>query len=262
MAKTVKPGKLRGNTYPNAVTPDPDDYTLSIIGGMSYSLRDLAQLVVKSGITTQSEDQLVGDFRLIMEKGIEMGLQGNNISLDYITMRFGVKGVFNSANEIFSRPKHEVTAILGVGQVVRDAMRETLVENLGPGQNLAQMDTFINKGNGEVNLRVTAGQVLEIKGVNLKVGGDHPNVGVFLQEEPSEGKQAIKVSVILVNEPKHLMFMVPDSLVEGRNYRVTIVSQQGASSSAKSLKEPRSSVSDRLLKCKLKGGDSESPGEI
>ena len=41
MAKKVKPGKLRGNTVPNSLTADENDYTLNIIGGMSYSLEGL-----------------------------------------------------------------------------------------------------------------------------------------------------------------------------------------------------------------------------
>ena len=167
MAKKVKPGKLRGNTNPNNLTADENDYTLSIIGGMTYTLDDLAQLVVNSGITTQRKEQLLEDFLLVAEKGVEMGLQGNNINFDLFTLRFGVKGVFNSANEPFTRPKQEVTASMSVGPDVRKAMLETMVENMGPAQHYAQMDTIINTVNGEVNKSLTSGQVLEVKGVNL-----------------------------------------------------------------------------------------------
>uniref|UniRef100_UPI002729CDB5 hypothetical protein n=1 Tax=uncultured Parabacteroides sp. TaxID=512312 RepID=UPI002729CDB5 len=75
MAKTVKPGKLRGNTVPNSLTADKNDYTLTIIGGMSYGLNDLCQLVVKDGVTTQSVEELMRNFRLVAEKGIDMALQ-------------------------------------------------------------------------------------------------------------------------------------------------------------------------------------------
>lgn len=262
MAKTVKPGKLRGYTYPNAVTPDPNDYTLSIIGGMSYSLQNLAQLVVKAGITTLREEQLVDGFRLIAEKGIEMALQGNNVSFDYFTLRCGVKGVFNSANEVFARPKHEVTASLSVSADVRQAMQETLVENLGPGQNFAQMDTIVNKGNGEVNLSLSPGEPLEVRGVNLSVLGDDPTVGIYLQEEPAAGKQPVKVTNLLINEPKRLLFMVPKGLVEGRYYRLTHVTQAGRSRNGMLLKEPRTEFSSLVLACKLLGEESESPDEV
>lgn len=249
MAKKVKPGMLRGNTYENKLTADQNDYTLSIIGGMSYGLSDLAQLVVKSGVTTKREDELIADFRLIAEKGIEMGLMGNNINYEYFTFRPGVKGVFNSPNEPFTRPKHEVTAILTPGPELLDAMKQTSVTNMGPAQHYAQMDTMTNTVNGEVNLSLTGGQVLDIKGVNLSVLGDNPSVGIYLQEEGKTEADRIKVSILLTNEPKHLMFMVPPTVVKDKDYRIVHISQAGAnkSKSGTLLKEPRVELS-MLLK--------------
>lgn len=245
MAKNVKPGMLRGNTNENKLTADKNDYTLNIIGGMSYGLNELAQLVVKSGVTTLREDQLVDGFRLIADKGIEMGLQGNNVSYEYFTLHFGVKGVFNSPNEPFTRPKHEVTAIMSVGTEVQAAMKQTNVTNMGPSQHFAQMDTFTNTVNGEVNLSVTGGQVLDIKGVNLSVLGDAPSVGLYLQEEGKTEADRIKVDILLTNEPKHLMFMVPVTIIKDKNYQVVHVSQAGASKSKSGtlLKEPRTELS-------------------
>lgn len=49
MAKKVKPGKLRGNTTPNLLPP----------------VQDLEE-----------------SFRMVLEKGIEMSLMGNNVSLE------------------------------------------------------------------------------------------------------------------------------------------------------------------------------------
>lgn len=245
MAKKVKPGMLRGNTNENKLTADKNDYTLSIIGGMSYGLSDLAQLVVKSGVTAKREDELIDDFRLIAEKGIEMGLMGNNINYEYFTFRPGVKGVFNSPNEPFTRPKHEVTAIFAAGPELLEAMKQTNVTNMGPSQHFAQMDTIINTVNGETNLSITAGQVVEIKGVNLSVLGDNPSVGIYLQENGADESARIKVTTLLNNEPKRLMFMVPSVVAKDKSYQIVHVSQAGASKSKSGtlLKEPRTELS-------------------
>lgn len=249
MAKNVKPGKLRGNTYPNKLTKDENDSTLNIIGGMSYGLSDLAQLLVKSGITLLREDQLVDGFRLMAEKGIEMGLMGNNINFEYFTLRFGVKGVFDTPNEPFTRPKHEVTAYMSVGTDVQKAMKETLVENMGPAQNFAQMETFTNTVNGEVNKTVTSGQVLDVRGVNLSIKGDDPSVGIYLQKEGDTDEKRIKVTLLLANEPKHLMFMVPTGLTNGSIYRMVHISQAGSgTATARMLKTPRINFSNITLK--------------
>lgn len=263
MAKKVKPGKLRGNTNPNNLTADENDYTLSIIGGMTYTLDDLAQLVVNSGITTQRKEQLLEDFLLVAEKGVEMGLQGNNINFDLFTLRFGVKGVFNSANEPFTRPKHEVTASMSVGPDVRKAMLETMVENMGPAQHYAQMDTIINTVNGEVNKSLTSGQVLEVKGVNLALKGDDESVGIYIQEVGAADDTRIKATVVLNNEPKRLMFMVPGGLTLGSMYQLVHITQSGAgSNSALLLKLPRIEFSSKQLKCTDGTPDSgvERPG--
>ncbi|WP_304248217.1 DUF4469 domain-containing protein [Parabacteroides gordonii] len=249
MAKKVKPGKLRGNTYPNKLTKEENDSTLNIIGGMSYGLNDLAQLLVKSGITLLREDQLVDSFRLMAEKGIEMGLMGNNINFEYFTLRFGVKGVFDTPNEPFTRPKHEVMAYMNVGSEVQAAMKETLVENMGPAQNYAQMETFINTVNGEVNKTVTSGQVLDIRGVNLSVKGDDPAVGIYLQKVGDSDDKRIKVALLLTNEPKHLMLMVPAGLINGSMYRLVHISQAGSgTATARLLKESRINFSNITLK--------------
>lgn len=249
MAKKVKPGKLRGNTYPNKLTADENDSTLNIIGGMSYGLNDLAQLVVKAGITLLREDQLVDGFRLIADKGIEMGLMGNNVNYEYFTLRFGVRGVFDTPNEPFRRPKHEVAAYMSVGPDVQAAMKETIVENMGPAQNYAQLETFTNTVNSEVNKTVTSGQVLDIRGVNLSVKGDDPSVGIYFQKEGDDDNKRIKVTLLLLNEPKHLMLMVPAGLTGGAQYRLVHISQAGSgTSSTQLLKEPRINFSSITLK--------------
>lgn len=259
MAKKVKPGKLRGNTYPNKLTKEEHDSTLNIIGGMSYGLSDLAQLLVKSGITLLREDQLVDGFRLMAEKGIEMGLMGNNINFEYFMLRFGVRGVFDTPNEPFTRPKHEVAAYMNVGPDVLAAMKETLVENMGPAQNYAQMETFTNTVNNEVNLSVTPGQVLDIRGVNLSVKGDDPSVGVFFRKEGDADDKRIKVALLLINEPKHLMLMVPAGLVNGSQYRLVHISQAGSGgSTTQLLKTPRTNFSGITLKAT--DGTPETPG--
>lgn len=260
MAKKVKPGKLRGNTVPNKLTADENDWTLNLLGGMSYSLPDLAQLVVQSGITTLTVEQLVDAFRKIMEKGIEMTLMGNNISFEYFLMRIAAKGRFDSANEPFTRPKHSLTAVLSPGSIILDALKETLVENMGPAQHFAMMDTIINTVNGETNFSLTPGQVLEIKGVNLSILGDHPDVGIYLQEVGAADSARIKATTLLNNEPKRLMFMVPSSVAVGKNYQIVHISQAGASKSKNGnwLKEPRT---EHSISLKATDGTTGGGGE-
>ena len=147
-------------------------------------------------------------------------------------------------------------------------MEETIVENMGPAQHYAQMDTIINTVNGEVNLSVTSGQVLEVKGVNLSLKGDDATVGIYLQEVGAADSTRIKVATLLNNEPKRLMFMVPAGLVKDKMYQLVHITQAGASTSAgQFLKMPRIAFSNTQLKCTdgtpiSSGGEEERPGEL
>lgn len=131
---------------------------------------------------------------------------------------------------------------------------------MGPAQHFAMMDTIINTVNGETNVSLTPGQVLEIKGVNLSILGDHPDVGIYLQEEGAADSTRIKATTLLNNEPKRLMFMVPSAVAVGKNYQIVHISQAGASKSKNGnlLKEPRT---ERSISLKATDGTTGGGGD-
>lgn len=75
---------------------------------------------------------------------------------------------------------------------------------------------------------VTSAQVLEVKGVNLPIKGDDPSVGIYLQQVGEPDNTRIKATVILNNEPKRLMFMVPGGLVINEMYQLVHITQASA----------------------------------
>ena len=249
MAKKVKPGKLRGNTTPNLLTDDPNDFILQLIGGMKYSLADIVQLVLLDGATVKTAQDLEESFRMVMEKGIEMSLMGNNVSLDYIQMRASVSGVFNSSTEPFSRPKHQVTPVLTAGQAYLEAAHNTLVDNMGPAQNNLIAE-IVNRTTKQVNTDITAGGVLELHGKGLKVVGSEEYAAyVYLINADTDTIAAsVPADDLLTNTPTQVMFQVPAKLEAGKKYRVKIITQ-ASSDRSKLLKQPRMILSDITLTC-------------
>ncbi len=249
MAKKVKPGKLRGKTAPNYLTENPNDFTLQLEGGMKYSLADIVQLVLLDGATVKTAQDLEESFRMVMEKGIEMSLMGNNVSLEYIQMRASVSGVFDSSTEPFSRPKHEVNPVLTAGQAYLDAAHQTLVDNMGPAQNniIAQV---VNRATGKVNEDITPGGVLELHGKGMKVTGseEYPAHVYLIDASTNTIAGNISEPALLANTPSHLMFQVPTGLEKGKQYYVKIVTQ-ASGNNGRLLKEPRMIVSDIRLTC-------------
>ena len=249
MAKKVKPGKLRGNTTPNLLTEDPNDFILQLIGGMKYDLSDIIQLVLLDGATVKTAQDLEESFRMVMEKGIEMSLMGNNVSLEYIQMRASVSGVFDSSTESFSRPKHEVNPVIVAGESYLEAAHQTLVENMGPAQNNIIAEV-VNRSTKQVNTDITAGGVLELHGKGLKVVGSEEYAAyVYLINADTDTIAAsVPADDLLTNTPTQVMFQVPAKLEAGKKYRVKIITQ-ASSDRSKLLKQPRMILSDITLTC-------------
>ena len=249
MAKKVKPGKLRGNTTPNLLTEDPNDFILQLIGGMKYDLSDIIQLVLLDGATVKTAQDLEESFRMVMEKGIEMSLMGNNVSLEYIQMRASVSGVFNSSTETFTRPKHEVNPVLTAGQAYLDAAHNTLVENMGPAQNNI-ISEVVNRTTKQVNKDISSGGVLELHGKGLKVTGSemYPAHVYICDAATGTITKNISEEDLLTNLPTQVMFQVPAGLEAGKMYIVKI-STQATGNAGKLLKAPRLIISDIQLTC-------------
>ena len=250
MAKKVKPGKLRGNTRPNELTPDPNDFTLQLIGGMKYSLADIVQLVIRDGATTKTAQDLEESFRLVMAKAIEESLMGNNVSLEYLQMRASVSGVFNSSTETFTRPKHEVNPVITAGEAYLEAAHQTLVENMGPMRNNI-IAHIVNRSTRKINSDISCGGVLEVQGKGLKVGGNDEYKGMVYICDAEKGNIVVSIpeADLLVNTPTEIMFQVPTGLETEKKYIVKISTLVGAGTSGQLLKQPRLIVSDIQLTC-------------
>lgn len=246
MAKKVKPGKLRGNTTPNYLTKDANDYILQLEGGMAYSLHDIIQLVLLDGASSKTEQDLEESFRMVMQKGIEMSLMGNNVSLDYVQMRASVSGVFNSNTETFIRPKHEVNPVIVAGESYLEAAHTTLVENMGPMQNNI-ISKVLNHKSKKVNEDVSVGCVIEINGKGLKVvGSEEYQVRVmFMDASTNTVAAAVAEEDLLTNLPTQLMLQVPEGLEVGKKYTIKISTLY--SNSSHLLKDPRMISSDIKL---------------
>lgn len=63
MAKKVKPGKLRGNTTPNLLTENPNDYTRQLEVGKCYIVKISTQATGTSGKPLKEPRIILSDVR-------------------------------------------------------------------------------------------------------------------------------------------------------------------------------------------------------
>jgi len=96
-----------------------------------------------------------------------------------------------------------------------------------------------------------------IGGLNLKLRGDDPSIGVYLTPT-TEGAAPMKAPVVIANSPSQVIVQMP-TLADGQ-YTVSLTTQYSAGS--RNIKEPRTYTFPILLTVGEGGGDSESPDEI
>jgi hypothetical protein len=106
----------------------------------------------------------------------------------------------------------------------------------------------VDETTGQTDSAVTAGGLLDIYGLGLKVSADLRHMaeaGVFF-EAPDLTR--IRAKAIAVNEPRRLKVIAPSSLVPGTAYELLVVTQSSAAGSSSLLKNPREVRSDFTLK--------------
>jgi hypothetical protein len=95
-----------------------------------------------------------------------------------------------------------------------------------------------------VNDLLTPNRNLRIKGYKLKLAGDNPAVGVCFVNQATSERVKVEASEIVTNNPAELIIVTP-VLVAG-TYSLEVASQFSGSSNSL-LKEPRTSVLDKVL---------------
>ena len=108
-----------------------------------------------------------------------------------------------------------------------------------------------------INGQLSSGGALVLGGVNLKIQGDDPSIGVYLTPT-TEGAAPMKAPVVIANSPSQVIVQMP-TLADGQ-YTVSLTTQYSGS---RNVKEPRTYTFPIILIVgEGGGGDSESPDEI
>jgi multidrug efflux pump subunit AcrA (membrane-fusion protein) len=98
---------------------------------------------------------------------------------------------------------------------------------------------------GKVNEILTPGGMVNIKGSRIRIGGDNPDVGLFLINQDTQEKIQIPASAIGMNAPSKVMFVAPADLAAG-TYLMSVVTQF-IGNTAKLLKAPRTITFNHIL---------------
>lgn len=249
MIRKVKAGTAIGYTQPNFLTEDPNSYTLMLRGNTSRSLDDIISIFLRQSNLNLTHEQARESFINVLATAHDEVLRGNTVSLEYLSIRTAVSGVFNDPTETYDPKKHNLKVVYTPGEEVRSAIKRTAVRNMGRAVN-NEIGNITNRVTGNVNMDVTPGGPIEIVGSNIKVGSGELDSGkiFFLDEESNTIAANVLEKDLLLNIPSKLLFVAPANLVPGKQYRIKI-STYKARGNQKTLRNQRLLESDVVLTC-------------
>jgi hypothetical protein len=174
---------------------------------------------------------------------VEFGLGYNSLCVD---------GVFIGDHATWDPKKNKLVLTTTPSADVREAIKNVVIEVLGMAQSGLFVNTLTDVTTEEVNTCITPGGGVNLSGVKIKIVGDEPGVGLYLDEVNTSAEVTIPKAAILINDPSKITFIVPADLPAG-DYKLKIVTQY--STNQVLLKEPRTYVFDYILACNTGKGN-------
>lgn len=163
--------------------------------------------------------------RIIMKLTLN-GMRVNNGLFSAVATPKGEGG------SMWKTPDNKLNIKITQGTAWRDKIRETNVTVIGNKADVMYIDNVTS--NNEEN-RLIAGRMMTATGNYLKLIGEGDNIGIFFVNSSNE-ETKVDNTMIAVNEPKTLTFVVPTSLTPG-TYILRVATMYSRNSTPE--KEPR-----------------------
>lgn len=223
--------KLTVNLYDNAVTEVKGDYAgRPVVTGTLYNGEIADRIVTKR--TEYRKETIVNILGLADQEKANAIAEGKSVVDGVGQYLINVSGVFSGEKAPFNPDIHKLGVTYTPGKLLRDTLKNNVVVSTQTATTGPVVNEFIDSTTGEKNLQLTSSGPAVINGVNIKVVGEDPEVGIYLT--PSEGEPK-KVSLLIHNNPSTVTFMLP-TLADGA-YTLSLKTQFGSGRSL--VKEPR-----------------------
>ena len=222
---------LNTDLYDNLLTERKGDYTAKPrITGTLYNT-DIAARIVAAR-TEYQHGTILNILDMADSHKVQAIAEGKSVVDGVGQYLVNVQGAFEGEKAQFEPGKHALGITYTMGKLLRETLKLVKVvvngvAAVGPG------------------------------GVNLKIQGDDPSIGVYLTPT-TEGAAPMKAPVVIANSPSQVIVQMP-TLADGQ-YTVSLTTQYSGS---RNVKEPRTYTFPIILIVgEGGGGDSESPDEI
>jgi hypothetical protein len=180
----------------------------------------IIDLVVKQNSTVTRADVLAAldNFFTTIEDALLLGF---NVNTPAANFRAKIKGGFEGDTDGFTPGRNSLEASISPGVRLRRAMQRAQAQKQESSVRLPRPTNYLDLTSGEFNSVVTPGSMGQITGYQLKFDPADTSQGIFFINGSTT-----RVSIVGLNDPSKLMFMVPASLTAG-DYNLEIRSTMG-----------------------------------
>jgi len=211
--------------YKNNITKQANSYYGRIRHKAKLTNKDIAQIIIDEGSEFKLET-LINIINQADKMKARCLAEGNPIESPFVNARLSVQGKFDGPNSHYNNKEHQIISTFSKGIHLDSLLKEMRAGVLGIISSKPYIEKVINEKTGLSNQIITPLNILTIHGKQLKISGNHPDVGIYLINTAT--KSRITVNQIITNYQKKLLVMVP-KLSKG-NYWLEIVTQQSRGS--------------------------------
>jgi hypothetical protein len=221
----------------NELTPDPNDMTAVVSPAGKINKPGLIDAIMEEGIELKREtvEDVVTRFNRVAAR---FAARGWNVDTGLVYLRAIITGIFHGKK--YDPAKNSVYVSATQGMEIRRELADTEVEILGEMPDVMHIYQVINLQTKAADGTLTRGRNAEVEGSYIKVTGDDPSVGVYLESvDGSVDPYKLDADLIIVNNPSKLLLLIPMEWQPGV-YRLKVVTQ--FTGSGKQLNAPRQAV--------------------
>ena len=247
---------LNTDLYDNLLTERKGDYTAKPrITGTLYNT-DIAARIVAAR-TEYQHGTILNILDMADSHKVQAIAEGKSVVDGVGQYLVNVQGAFEGEKAQFEPGKHALGITYTMGKLLRETLKLVKVVVNGEAAVGPVINTVTDSTSKAINGQLSSGGALVLGGVNLKIQGDDPSIGVYLTPT-TEGAAPMKAPVVIANSPSQVIVQMP-TLADGQ-YTVSLTTQYSGS---RNVKEPRTYTFPIILIVgEGGGGDSESPDEI
>ena len=247
---------LNTDLYDNLLTERKGDYTAKPrITGTLYNT-DIAARIVAAR-TEYQHGTILNILDMADSHKVQAIAEGKSVVDGVGQYLVNVQGAFEGEKAQFEPGKHALGITYTMGKLLRETLKLVKVVVNGVAVVGPVINTVTDSTSKAINGQLSSGGALVLGGVNLKIQGDDPSIGVYLTPT-TEGAAPMKAPVVIANSPSQVIVQMP-TLADGQ-YTVSLTTQYSGS---RNVKEPRTYTFPIILIVgEGGGGDSESPDEI